>query len=84
MIFVDLRMPTVSGDVVVSRLRDDARHDTRALLILSSSDNPDDIQTCYKARANAYYVKPSSHGGYRDLARKVVDHWLSLARVNVR
>lgn len=84
MIFVDLRMPMRAGDTVVSELRSDEQNDTRAVVILSSSGNPDDIKKCYRARANAYYLKPSSHKAYLDLASQVAGHWLSVAQVNVR
>lgn len=84
MIIVDLRMPIRSGDAVVTDLRGDEQNDTRAVVILSSSENPDDIKKCYRARANAYYVKPSSHKAYLDLASQVAGHWLSVAQVNVR
>lgn len=84
LIFVDLRMVSRSGLVVVESLRSDSDHDTRPAIMISSSLDPIDIRRSYAARANAYYVKPGNSEGYRALARTVVDHWLGLAKVNIR
>lgn len=83
LVCVDLKMPLLDGAGVVAALRADRDHDTRALVVISSSDRPEDIRESYEKRANAYYVKPTTLDGYRELARTVTEHWFSAARVNV-
>lgn len=81
LICTDLRMPMLDGATLVANLRATHEHDGRIVVILSTSDQPNDIRTAYANRANAYYVKPSLPSGYRDMARQLIEHWFSVAQI---
>lgn len=81
LIFIDYRMPGMTGCEVVRALRADRSHDHRPLVVLSSSTDPETVARIYRERANAFYDKPQTHTGYRDLAQMVTTHWFDAARL---
>jgi len=57
-ILLDLKMPKVNGIEVLKRLKGDERTKKIPVVILTSSKEDPDIQTCYNLGANSYIVKP--------------------------
>lgn len=57
-ILLDLKMPKVNGIEVLRSLRNDERTRKIPVVILTSSNEDPDIQTCYDLGANSYVVKP--------------------------
>ncbi|MBI3520461.1 MAG: response regulator [Bacteroidetes bacterium] len=57
-ILLDLKMPKVNGIEVLARLKSDERTRKIPVVILTSSKEDPDIQTCYDLGANSYVVKP--------------------------
>jgi two-component system response regulator len=57
-ILLDLKMPKVNGIEVMRRLRADVHTKKIPVVILTSSNEDPDIQTCYDLGANSYVVKP--------------------------
>ena len=46
------------------------------MVVLSTSDNPDDVRRAYRLCANAYVQKPATMDDYERLARSLVDFWI--------
>ena len=57
-ILLDLKLPKVSGLEVLKKLKSDARCKTVPVVVLTSSQEDQDIQECYKLGVNSYVVKP--------------------------
>lgn len=76
LVFIDFRMPGMTGRDVVRRLRADRLHDRRALVVLSSSCDAETVASLYRERADDFYDKPHSHEGFHDLAGRVTARWL--------
>lgn len=76
LIFLDLKMPAMSGTDVLRKLRDDAIDTGCPVLVLTTSSDPNDIASAREAGADGCLKKPFSRDGYRALANAVVARWL--------
>lgn len=81
-IFLDLQMPLVDGFEVLKRLREAPRTQSIPVVVVSSSERPEDVRRSYELGANSYLVKQfdgREPGGWlADAAR----YWLELNRVS--
>jgi len=57
-ILLDVKMPKINGIEVLKRLKSDARTKKIPVVMLTSSKEDPDIQTCYELGVNGYVVKP--------------------------
>jgi two-component system, response regulator len=58
MVIIDLRLPRVSGLKLLAELRQKERTMALPVLILTSSDDPNDREACLKLGALAFLSKP--------------------------
>ena len=80
LVLLDLKLPRVMGLEVLRRL--DQRRNFRRLvvIVLTSSQQPEDIDTAYDLGAKAYLVKPSGIDQLEPMARAIKDFWLTQNR----
>ena len=57
-VLLDLKMPRVDGLEVLRQIKNDGSLKMTPVVMLTSSQNNDDMVACYQAGANAYVVKP--------------------------
>ena len=57
-VLLDLNLPGLDGFQILSRLKADARTKHIPVIILTTSDDPDDINRCYALKCDAYFTKP--------------------------
>ena len=57
-ILLDLKMPRMNGIEVLLKIKGDERTKKVPVVVLTSSKEDPDIQTCYDLGVNAYVVKP--------------------------
>lgn len=77
LVMLDLRMPGVGGMDLLRRMRADERTRAVPVVVISSSDRPEEVAEAYAAGANSYVVKRfgGSPGAYlADIAR----YWVEL------
>jgi CheY-like chemotaxis protein len=76
-ILMDLNMPVLNGRETIKLLRQDKVMHSVPVVILSTSNNPNEIALCYKSGANNYFCKPSSLNLYDkiilDLKQEYID-----------
>ncbi len=73
-IFLDLNMPLKSGFDVLKEIKAIPAIEDVPVVILTTSNNPDDIKMSKKLGANLYVKKPSSIDGLQ----KAINHVLSI------
>lgn len=77
-VFLDLKLPRVDGWEVLRRLREHPEITALPVVVISSSDDREDVRRCYELGANSFLVKrfdERSPGRYfADAAR----YWLEL------
>ncbi|MEP7256972.1 MAG: response regulator [Flavitalea sp.] len=72
MIFLDLNMPVKNGIECLQSIRSDKKLDWLPIIIYTTSDNPRDIDTCFKLGANLYVVKPTSFESIIKTLKKII------------
>jgi CheY-like chemotaxis protein len=77
LVLLDLKLPLVPGLEVLRWIRHDARLSI-PVIILTSSESEEDIQTAYELCANAYLVKPNEVTNLAKVAKAIKDFWLTL------
>jgi len=79
-ILLDLNMPVLDGWEVLRRLRADRRTHRIPIVIISTSDRPQDVQKSYELGANSFVVKrfeSKDPGGY---LAETARYWVELNR----
>jgi two-component system, response regulator len=77
-ILLDLKLPLVDGIEVLRRLKADPRTRVIPVVVLTSSREEPDIETCYKLGINSYIVKPVDFDQFVEVARNLGFYWLLL------
>ena len=73
---MDIRMPRRSGFEVLQWVKGSTGALRRIpIVIVSSSDNPDDINRAYELGANAYMVKPVDFRAVEHLFHSITQYW---------
>jgi CheY-like chemotaxis protein len=76
LIVMDIKMPRRSGFEVLEWVKGDGRPLRRIpIIIVSSSDNPADINRAYELGANAYMVKPMNYRAVEHLFESITQYW---------
>ena len=57
-LLLDIRMPKIDGIEILEDIRQDERLDHLPVVIVTSSDNPDNIRRCRDLGCDGYIVKP--------------------------
>jgi CheY-like chemotaxis protein len=71
LILLDLNLPIRNGLDVLAELKSDTEFLSIPIVMLTTSQAPDDIQWCYSLHANAYIIKPSDFDGFADVIKQV-------------
>lgn len=77
-VFLDLKLPKVSGLEVLKRLREDERTKCIPVVILTSSKEESDVIDGYKFGANSYIRKPVNFDEFTEVISKLGLYWLIL------
>lgn len=78
LILLDLKMPKMDGIEVLRRLRQDDRTRLIPVVVLTSSDEKDDIVQIYNLGANSYIRKPVDFNEFTEAVRQLGVYWLRL------
>jgi CheY-like chemotaxis protein len=76
-ITVDLKMPGTDGFAVLEHLKKNPAWAIIPTIVLSSSDDPDDIKKAYMLGASSYHIKPNSFDRLREQLKVLHDYWMT-------
>jgi two-component system response regulator len=78
LVLLDLQLPKIDGLEVLKRIRADARVRFVPVVVLTSSDEEQDIVSSYSLGANSYIRKPVDFQTFTDATRQLGLYWLEL------
>jgi CheY-like chemotaxis protein len=67
---LDLNMPRLGGMAVLERMKMDEHLTRIPVFVLTTSDNPTEINTCYALGASACLVKPVDFGAFGEMIQR--------------
>jgi CheY-like chemotaxis protein len=74
-ILLDLNMPKISGIKFLSILKNDVNLRYIPTIILTTSNNRNDLLECYKIGVAGYVLKPLKYEDYVSKIEKVLAYW---------
>ncbi|TVO53121.1 response regulator [Denitromonas halophila] len=77
-VLLDIRLPKLSGLEVLEQLRQDTRTDKIPVVMLTSSDEEQDILRSYDLGANSYVRKPLDPGEFTEAVAQLGLYWMLL------
>ncbi|MFA4835204.1 MAG: response regulator [Dehalococcoidia bacterium] len=64
LMLLDIRMPKVDGVQVLERMKADERLKLMPIIMLTTTDDPREIERCHILGCNSYVVKPVEYEGF--------------------
>lgn len=71
LVLLDLNLPDVDGYEVLSRLKSDERTQAIPIIVLTTTDNPREVDRCYQQGCNVYITKPVDYENFADAIKKL-------------
>jgi CheY-like chemotaxis protein len=81
LILLDLNLPGMNGFDILAQIKEDRRLKTIPIVILTSSESPEDLTKSYQLGANAYLAKPMGFDAFARVVASIIDFWLRSARL---
>lgn len=71
LILLDLNLPILNGYEVIKNIRSNAFTKNIPIIVLTTTDNPEEIEHCYSLGANLYLTKPIIYNDFVDAIKKL-------------
>ena len=79
-VVLDLNLPGLSGLEVLKRVRETAETKRLPVVVLTSSEDENQIEAAYAQGANSYVQKPNDPGDFSEMVLQMAMYWLLLNR----
>lgn len=81
LILLDLNLPRKDGHEVLAEIKADKTLDVIPIVILTTSQQDEDIVKSYKLHANCYIVKPVDFDQFMNAIRAIEDFWFTVVKL---
>lgn len=78
LILLDLNLPGTNGREVLQAIKTNEVLKKIPVIVMTSSRDEVDIETCYNLGANSYVVKPVNFQGFIDAIARLRDYWFQI------
>jgi CheY-like chemotaxis protein len=84
LILLDLNMPLKDGREALREIKSCQRLRKIPTVIMTTSDDMDDIRYCYESGANSYITKPSNYSELLDVVSSLTHYWTTTVSLPTR
>jgi CheY-like chemotaxis protein len=81
LILLDLRMPRKGGMEVLVEIKADEELCHLPVVIMTTSDSPDDISKAYAAQASCFITKPADLRDYNRVINSILEFFLTIVKL---
>lgn len=71
LLLLDIRMPGLDGIEILRRIKSDARLKTIPVIMLTTTDDPKEVEACYKYGCNSYLTKPVEFEKFAEVIQRL-------------
>ncbi len=76
-VLLDLNLPGTDGREIIQRIKQDPTLKKMPVVVLTTSNSPHDVQTCYGYGANSYLLKPMGMTEMRQTVEDLFSYWFN-------
>ncbi len=81
LILLDLNLPKKDGREVLAEIRGDDALKTIPIVVLTTSDDDEDILKCYGLGANCYVTKPVGFEEFSKIVCQIEEFWFTVVKL---
>ena len=81
LVLLDLNLPRMDGRQVLEAIKSDPELASIPVVVLTTSENEDDVLRSYSLHANAYVTKPVDFERFIEVVRQIDDFFVSVVRL---
>ncbi len=80
-VLLDLNLPRKNGNEILKEIKTDKSLRNIPVIILTTSNDPNDVAQSYNHYANCYVCKPMELSVFHEVVRKIDEFWFTVARL---
>jgi CheY-like chemotaxis protein len=81
LVLLDLNLPRMDGRQVLEAVKSDPELASIPVVVLTTSENEDDVLRSYSLHANAYVTKPVDFQRFIEVVRQIDDFFVTVVRL---
>jgi CheY-like chemotaxis protein len=75
LILLDLNLPGTDGRDILFSLKHNEKFKLIPVIVLTTTNSPKDVETCYRSGANSYILKPVNLDRFLQMLKLMIDYW---------
>lgn len=79
LLLLDINMPGMDGLTMLKELKADPALRKVPVIMLSTSDSPQDIRKCYDSGAASYLTKPGTAEDFKEILGSLLSYWRTVS-----
>jgi chemotaxis family two-component system response regulator Rcp1 len=80
-IILDLNLPKYNGRDILTKIKNDDDLKSIPIIVLTTSDDENDILDTYNLHANCYIIKPVEFRKFEELLKQVLNFWFNVVQL---